>query len=149
LILIVDSSILISALIKDSVTREILLLPFFEFLLPEYSLQEVEFRKSKISKLSGLSEDEIDIVLSLILENISIIPAQKIKAHFNEANNLIGKVDPNDIPFVALALTIWIVLSKGCKSGNKKGQRCFCPQPIMMACPVLLKKHFDGNILFG
>jgi predicted nucleic acid-binding protein len=104
LILIVDSSILISALIKDSVTREILLLPFFEFLLPEYSLQEVEFRKNKISKLSGLSEDEIDIVLSLILENISIIPAQKIKAHFNEANNFIGKVDPNDIPFVALAL---------------------------------------------
>lgn len=104
MILIVDSSILISALIKDSVTREILLLPFFEFLLPEYSLQEVEFRKSKISKLSGLSEDEIDIVLSLILENISIIPAQKIKVHFNEANNLIGKVAPNDIPFVALAL---------------------------------------------
>lgn len=102
--LIVDSSILISALIKDSVTREVLLLPFFEFLLPEYSFQEVEFRKNKISKLSGLSEYEIDIVLSLILENISIIPAQKIKAHFNKANELIGKVDPNDIPFVALAL---------------------------------------------
>ena len=77
--LIVDSSILISALIKDSATREILLLPFFEFLLPEYSLEEVETKKDKISKLSGLSENEIDIVLSLILENISIIPAHIIK----------------------------------------------------------------------
>lgn len=103
--LIVDSSVLISALIRDSVTREILLLPFFEFLLPEYALEEIELRKSKIGKLSGLRYEEIDIVLSLILENIFIVPAHNIKVHLNEANNLIGKTDPNDTPFVALALS--------------------------------------------
>ncbi len=43
--------------------------------------------------------------MSLILENIFIVPAQNIKAHLNEANNLIGKTDPNDTPFVALALS--------------------------------------------
>ncbi len=59
--LIVDSSVLISALIRDSVTREILLLPFFEFLLPEYALEEIELRRSKIGKLSGLRYEEIDI----------------------------------------------------------------------------------------
>lgn len=103
--LIVDSSVLISALIRDSVTREILLLPFFEFLLPEYALEEIELRKSKIGKLSGLRYEEIDIVLSLILENIFIVPAHNIKVHLNEANNLIGKTDPKDTPFVALALS--------------------------------------------
>jgi hypothetical protein len=32
---VIDTSILISSLIKDSVTREILLLPFMKFYLPD------------------------------------------------------------------------------------------------------------------
>jgi predicted nucleic acid-binding protein len=52
-----------------------------------------------------LRYEEIDIVLSLILENIFIVPAQNLKALLNEANNFIGKTDPNDTPFVELALS--------------------------------------------
>ncbi len=39
--LVLDTNILIAALIKDSLTREILLFPGFEFLLPEYALEEI------------------------------------------------------------------------------------------------------------
>jgi len=104
--LIVDTSILISSLLKDSITREILLLPMMRFYLPEFALEEIENKKSKISRLSGLSPDEIDIILDLMLGNISIVPAQMIKPHLEEANKLIGSIDPNDIPFVALALAV-------------------------------------------
>jgi predicted nucleic acid-binding protein len=38
--LVIDTSVLISSLTKDSVTREILLLPFMKFYLPEYALEE-------------------------------------------------------------------------------------------------------------
>jgi len=69
--LIVDTSILISSLLKDSITREILLLPMMRFYLPEFALEEIENKKSKISRLSGLSPDEIDIILDLMLDNIS------------------------------------------------------------------------------
>jgi predicted nucleic acid-binding protein len=58
--LVINTSILISSLIKDSLTREILLLPFMRFYLPEYALEEIEVHKMKISRLSGLSIDEID-----------------------------------------------------------------------------------------
>ncbi len=104
--LIVETNILISSLIKDSKTREILLLPFMDFYLPEFALEEVEAHKTKISKLSGLSPDEIDFLLDLLLENISIVPAQTIRPYLKEAERIIGDIDPNDIPFVALALAV-------------------------------------------
>ena len=40
--LVIDTSILISALLKDSTTREILLFSNIEFLLPEYAFGELE-----------------------------------------------------------------------------------------------------------
>ncbi len=104
MILILNTSILISSLIKDSVTRQILLLPSMKFYLPEYALEEIEAHKMKISRLSRLSTDEIDILLNLLLENISIIPSQTIQPYLSEAELIIGRIDPNDIPFLALAL---------------------------------------------
>lgn len=103
--LVIDTNILISALIKDSLTRELLLFPSIEFLLPEYSLEEIENHKTKISKYSGLTSEDIDIILSILLENISIIPADKIKPHLKKASEIIGHIDLNDVPFVALALS--------------------------------------------
>lgn len=104
--LVVDTSILISSLIKRSVTREILLLPFMRFYLPEYALEELETHKPKLSKLSGLSIDEIDILLNSLLDNISIVPAQTIQPYLKEAESIIGSIDPSDVPFVALALAV-------------------------------------------
>ncbi len=95
--LVIDTSVLISSLIKDSVTREILLLPFMKFYLPEYALEEIEVHKTEISRLSGLSLDEIDIILNLLLENISIAPAQTIQPFLAEAERIIGGIDPSDI----------------------------------------------------
>jgi predicted nucleic acid-binding protein len=104
--IVVDTNILISSLIKDSITREILLLPYMDFYLPEFALEEVEAHKVKISKLSGLSPDEIDFSLDLLLENISIVPAQTIRPYLKEAEKIIGDIDPGDIPFIALALAV-------------------------------------------
>ena len=103
---VVDTSILISSLIKQSVTRELLLLPFMKFYLPEYALEEIEVHKPKISRLSGLSFDEIDIILNSLLDNVSIIPVQTIRPHLEEAERIIGDIDPDDISFVALALAV-------------------------------------------
>lgn len=102
--LVIDTNILISALIKDSLTREFLF-PSIEFLLPEYSLEEVENHKAKISRCSSLSSEEIDIVLSILFENISLVPADKIKPNLQKAREIIGQIDLNDVPFVALALS--------------------------------------------
>jgi predicted nucleic acid-binding protein len=104
--LVIDTSILISALLKDSVTRQILLFSSIDFLLPEYAFEEIEKHKDNVSIRSGLSRGEIEIVLSLIIENITIIPASKLKPCMEKAHKIIGSIDPFDVPFVALALSI-------------------------------------------
>ena len=104
--LVIDTNILISALLKDSVTRELLLFPSMELLLPEYALEEIEAHKETISRRSGLSKNEVDIVLSILLENITIIPASEIKPYLKKAQKIIGSIDPFDVPFVALALSV-------------------------------------------
>jgi len=77
-----------------------------DFYLPEFALEEVEAHKRKIGKLSGLSSDEIDFFLDLLLENISIVPAKTIRPYVKEAERIIGHIDPGDIPFIALAFAV-------------------------------------------
>ena len=102
--LIVDTNVLISALLKDSITREILLLPFFDFYLPEFALDEINRHKERIVKISGLSVTEIDMILGVLLESVTIAPEEEISPHLTRAKEIIGHIDPGDIPFVALAL---------------------------------------------
>jgi predicted nucleic acid-binding protein len=102
--LVLDTNILIAALIKDSLTREILFLPGFEFLLPEHALEEVNRHRAKIVRHARLKAKEIDLLLGLLLESVTVVPREKIIPHLKAAETLIGTVDPDDVPFVALAL---------------------------------------------
>jgi len=70
--LVLDTNILIAALIKDSLTRNILFLPDFEFHVPEYALEEVNRHRAKIARHSRLKYTEIDLLLSLLLESLAV-----------------------------------------------------------------------------
>jgi len=102
--LVLDTNVLIASLIKDSVTRAILLLPDFEYLLPEFALEEITRHRPKIARLSGLTSEELDLLLSILLESGSVVPLERIVPYLAAAEKLIGASDPDDVPFVALAL---------------------------------------------
>ncbi len=102
--LVLDTNILIAALIKDSLTRAILFLPEFEFLLPEHGLEEVRRHRLKILRHARLKSEELDLLLSLLLESVTVVPKDRIAPHVKAAEALIGAIDPNDVPFAALAL---------------------------------------------
>ncbi len=102
--LVLDTNVLIASLIKDSVTRAILLLPDFEYLLPEFALEEITRHRPKIARLSSLASEELDLLLSILLESVSVVPSERIVPHLAAAEKLIGASDPDDVPFVALAL---------------------------------------------
>ena len=104
--LVLDTNILIAALIKNSLTRKIFFSSDIEFLLPEYPLEEVTRHRAKIARHSHLSYREIDLLLSLLLESVTVVPAQRILPHVKAAEALIGDVDKDDVPFVALALAM-------------------------------------------
>ena len=77
--LIIDTNILISSLLKDSTTREILLNESLIFYLPEIVLSEVNKYLPYIIQKSELSEEEIKKLLNTILENLILYQLKNMK----------------------------------------------------------------------
>lgn len=104
--LVVDTNILFKALIKNSKVRALLLNPNHQFYVPEYALEEVQKHLPLLKEKTKLSEAEIKLALSILLTNIRIIPSEDVSAKWNEANQIIGSIDKNDIPFAAASLSL-------------------------------------------
>ena len=102
--IVIDTNIFISALIKDGITRKIILDFDYNLLLPEFAFEEIKEHKSEILKKSNLSEREFNILFLRLLKYIKIIPASMIYRYRGEASEIIGKIDREDIQFIATAL---------------------------------------------
>jgi len=59
---VVDTNIVISVLIKDSLTRKLIFSPKLELFLPGFSLQEIEKYVKEIQNKSGMSKEEFDLL---------------------------------------------------------------------------------------
>ena len=66
--LIIDSNILLSALIKDSTTRKIIVTSNWNFFYPEMSFHEIKKYKDLVIKKAGLTEKEYYLLISNIME---------------------------------------------------------------------------------
>jgi len=104
--LIIDTNILISSLLKDSTTREILLNESFNFYLPEIVLSEVNKYLPYIIQKSELSEEKIKKLLNTLLENLILVPIDEYEKNMDEGMKIIGSIDEKDTQFIALALSI-------------------------------------------
>lgn len=104
--IIVDSNIIMSAMIKQGTTRTILTNPKIEFYTVKFAIQEIRKYKKLITKKSGLTEEEFEIMLSLTMDNIKIIEKQQAKTKLKEAKKLIEKIDSKDVPILSGALSI-------------------------------------------
>ncbi|HLD41431.1 MAG TPA: putative toxin-antitoxin system toxin component, PIN family [archaeon] len=103
---IIDTNIIISALIKDSITRKIIVESGWEFYYPEVSLHELRENKTEILEKSGLEETEYLKLASKILSYMNLLSDEQIAVNLNQAKKELGKIDPDDIPFLAAALSI-------------------------------------------
>lgn len=103
---ILDTNILLSALIKDSTTRKIIVKSGRTFYYPEMSFHEVRKYKDLVIKKSRLSEDEYTKLLTSILKHIILVPDERIIANLKKAKQIMLKIDPDDVVFVATQLSI-------------------------------------------
>lgn len=104
MIVIVDVNVIISALLKDSTTREIIVKSDFDFCFPEISLQKIRKYKSLILEKSGLSEREFQETLNIMLQNIKLISTEELMIHWKEAKKIMENIDEEDTPFISAAL---------------------------------------------
>ncbi len=101
---VVDTNIFISALIKDSITRKIIVKSNHNFIFPEFEFEEIRKHREEILKKSGLTGKELDILLLRMLNYVKIIPIEVILKYRKNASEIIGMVDRDDVIFVATAL---------------------------------------------
>lgn len=104
--MVVDSNILFSALIKDSITRKLILDSdlIVDFVFPEYMLEEFNKYKDVLIKKSGLTNEEFNEVFELILSNMFIVKKEELKKYAGRDFQIIGEIDEDDSQFVACAL---------------------------------------------
>ena len=106
MIFIIDSNILISALIKDSITRKILVESGWIFFYPEIAFHEIRKYQELILEKSRMNEEEYLQVLRRLLKHIILVPQEQFNSKILDAKNLMGERDPNDVVFLALAMSI-------------------------------------------
>ncbi|MFH1311056.1 MAG: PIN domain-containing protein [Nanoarchaeota archaeon] len=104
MLIIPDSNILISAIIKNSITRSIILSSDNKFLLPEYSLTEIKRHEMEILYKSGLSKEEFNLMMKKLVKYIRIVKTDEIIRYREKADKIIGKIDEDDVLFIACAL---------------------------------------------
>ena len=63
--LVVDTNVLISALVARSKTFEIIILGDLELFAPEYALGEVERHKEELGARMGVSQEEFNVALNI------------------------------------------------------------------------------------
>ncbi|MFH1212309.1 MAG: PIN domain-containing protein [Candidatus Woesearchaeota archaeon] len=106
MILITDSNILLSALIRDSITRKIILDSGWKLYYPQISFREIISHKNLVLSKSGMTKREFSFVLSSLLKNVELIPDEKLKPHLKKAKETIGKTDLDDVAFIAAAMAV-------------------------------------------
>ena len=104
--LVIDTNVFMTGLLKDSIVRKVLSSENIQFFIPEHALDELEKHKNTLIKKSNINAAEFDEMVSLLLENIEVVPEPKIKAKFKEAEDVMKDIDIKDSPFIATVLSI-------------------------------------------
>ena len=104
--LVVDSNIFIAALLKDGTVRRIIVNFPSELFLPEVVFDEIGNRRRELLEKSKLSEKEFEVVINKILKYVRIVPNKRLIKFRQEAEEIIKKIDEDDVPFVAASLAL-------------------------------------------
>ena len=97
--LVIDANVVISALLKDNLIREIITSAEFNFVTPEFILEEIHKYKDYIKEKANLDDTNFESITTLLFEFIHVISKEEYSKEINRAEKLIE--DIKDIPYVA------------------------------------------------
>lgn len=103
--LIIDANVLISALVTTrGFTYDLIFRDDIKLFSPEYILEEFQEHKKEIIGKSCLSEEDLQLFLSLISVRINLIEKQKFEEFIEKAKEITP--DQDDTEYFALALKL-------------------------------------------
>ncbi len=101
--LVVDTNILIAALIRDSGIRDLLTHLDAELFLISFSYDEIKHQNELLQK-AHLNEASFKAILWQLTRKCVILDDKFILPHWEEAKKIMWEIDPKDTPFIAAAL---------------------------------------------
>lgn len=104
--LVVDTNVVMSALIADSVTRTLLMRVNDRLVAPEMLKRELERHDDLLRERSGLTEAELDVLRAGLFAFVELVPDADLDAYREEAEAALADVDPDDVIFLATAMAV-------------------------------------------
>ena len=102
--LVIDANIIFAALIKEGMTAELILREDIQLFSPEFLLDEIKKYRNLIIEKTHRSVQEFERFLTIISENIIIIPKEQITPFFERSEKI--SPDPKDTVYLALAMAL-------------------------------------------
>src|SRR3989344_5404883 len=141
--LVVDTNILISAIIKSKKSRSLLCSSSLLLYAPEDLIAEMFTHEEKICALSGITPNDLMQLAAFFLGKITLVPEELFKESEQEAISLV--THPEDIPFAALALHKKIGLWTDDKALRKQSMT----KLVIWSTDSLLKASLKINCLIS
>ncbi|MDI6655108.1 MAG: PIN domain-containing protein [Candidatus Hydrothermarchaeota archaeon] len=104
--IVLDTNVLISALIKESAKRRLIVELDDALFFPSISFKEVYKHKNLILEKSGLKEHEFEEIFTKLKEYINLISEKELRPNLTKAMAVMEKIDATDVVFIAAALSV-------------------------------------------
>ena len=104
--IVIDTNRLMAALLKSSVSREIILSDKLNLYSPDIIISELTKHRKYLMGKANINPREFEIILSSLLERIHLVSFEEFKHEFLNAVNLMKEIDVTDSSFIALALAL-------------------------------------------
>jgi predicted nucleic acid-binding protein len=102
--LVIDANVVISALIADSKTRELIVTLEPDLLTPAFVYDEIENYEELIVEKSGMDPDRVEQFTDLLFQYIEVVRADDFYPAIDKADEAIGDTDPDDVLYLACAI---------------------------------------------
>ncbi len=104
--LVIDASIVFTAIIGKGVTKELIFSDNLDLYVPDFFFEEIKKHENRIKELSKLSSEEFNDLVNKIKSKITPISRKEFDMFLEKANRLID--DKDDTEYIALALKLKI-----------------------------------------
>mgnify|MGYP001603034803 CR=1 FL=1 len=102
--IVIDTNVFISALMKEGITRDLIVNSQDNLLTPEFGFSEIKKYKQEILEKSGLTDNEFEELLIDLLRYVKIVGTEDIFHCKKQADEIMKDIDPDDVIFIATAL---------------------------------------------
>ena len=102
--LVIDAHVVISALIADSKTRELIVTLEPELLTPAFVYDEIDNYEELIVEKYEMEPDRVTQFIDLLFQYIEVVPAGEFYPVIDRAEEAIGDTDSDDVLYLACAI---------------------------------------------